>query len=140
MHTTACILSQTAYVISRCGLHRGDQFADSHTPALDICAAVYLAAEGHIPTAFHHDEDASIRIIKASPTAMAAIKALSDALDSDPCETKDATGLYVPDYIEHVSNWAATASPIAPKQPPTESEVIGRILRAANHALLTTAA
>jgi hypothetical protein len=135
MHTVACTLSQTAYVISRLGLHRGNQFADTDTPALDVCAAVYLAAESQLPPAFHTDEVASIHIIEASPAAMAAIKAISAVLDSDPCETQNEAGLWVADYIEHVSNWAATP-PIGEKTPPTDSEVIGRILRAANHATL----
>jgi hypothetical protein len=64
---------------------------------------------------------------------MAAIKAISDILDSAVCETPTSDGTYVPDYIEHVSNWTCHARHRR-DQPPTTSEVIGRILRAANHA------
>jgi hypothetical protein len=129
MHTVACTLGKTAYILNQVGIHRGDQFADRHTPALDVCAAVYLAAEGALPGIFHTDEITSIDLIERSQPAMDAIRALSAALDTEPCETNGR-----PDYIEHVSNWAATRAPFS-DAPPTTSEVIGRILRAAdNHA------
>jgi hypothetical protein len=131
MQTTAHTLERTAYILTMLGLHTGDQFAASDSDALDICAAVYMAAEGTCPPEFTTDEVASLAIIGASAPAMAAIRAISDALDSEACETEIEPGTRVPDYIEHVSNWAATASPIHPKRPPTVDEVIGRILRAA---------
>ena len=132
MQTTAETLVEAAHIITFCGLHTGEQFADTASDALDNCAAVYLAAEGTCPVEFSTDEDASIRIIEASAPAMAAIKAISEALDSEPCEDEITPGLYVANHLEHVSNWAATASPVPPKRRPTLDEVIGRILRAAN--------
>jgi hypothetical protein len=99
---------------------------------LDICAVAYIVAEGcQPPPEFFTNEVASLRLIECSSRAMAAIRAISDALDTDVCETEIEPGTRVPDYIEHVSNWAATASPVHPKRPPTVDEVIGRILRAA---------
>jgi hypothetical protein len=116
------------------GIHTGEQFAAFGTfgPLLDICAIAYMQAEGGtIPAEFYTDEVASLRLIESSAGAMAAIRALSDALDSEPCETEIAPGYTVPDYIEHVFNWTATA-PIGENTPPSTAEVIGRILRAAH--------
>ena len=135
MNNTRFVLQKMATVISTQGLHTGSQFA-VHGPMdkLDICAAAFIVAEDRpAPPEFFTDEIVSIAVIEASPRAMAAIRTISDVLDSDVCETEVEPGLYVPDYIEHVSNWAATA-PIGEKTPPTTAEVVGRILRAANHA------
>jgi hypothetical protein len=140
MNATGFVLQKMATVISTQGLHTGDQFAQ-HGPMdkLDICAVAYTVAENRpAPAEFFTDEVAALRLIEASPRAMAAIKAISDVLDSAPCETPTADGLYEPDHIEHVSNWAATP-PVGATKPPTVSEVIGRILRAANHAHTTAA-
>jgi hypothetical protein len=140
MHATPFVLQKMASVISAHGLHTGSQFA-AHTPmdTLDICAVAYIVAEHRTPPdVFFTDETASIQLIQASPRAMDAIKAISNVLDTPPCETRTADGLYEADYIEHVSNWAATP-PIGATTPPTTSEVIGRILRAANHATQTVA-
>ncbi|GGU62070.1 hypothetical protein [Streptomyces lavendofoliae] len=116
----------------RCsGLHTGPQFAaPGPRPCLDLCAAYYLVAEGGpVPLEFYSDETASIRLIECSAGAMQAIRSLSAALDTEPPVTTIAPGVDVPDYIEHVSHWAATPA-IGEQRPPTESEVIGRILRA----------
>ncbi|MFD5899082.1 hypothetical protein [Streptomyces sp. NPDC060366] len=131
MTSIADTLSRAAHLIDLLGLHTGDQFADSKSDALDVCAAIYFAAEGGFPPEFSTDEDASIRLIECSAPAMQAIRAISNALDSEPCVTEIVPGHEVPDHIEHVSNWAATA-PIGHTAPPTASEVIGRILRTAN--------
>jgi hypothetical protein len=145
MNGTDLILTETARIIGFRGLHTGDQFAANTgrraclDAPLDICAAVYLAATGNLPSEFFTDEVISLAIIGASAPAMAAIRAISDALDSEACETEIEPGTRVPDYIEHVSNWAATASPIHPKRPPTVDEVIGCILRAAQAADQRTA-
>ena len=143
MHNTAEVLQRMAEVISLHGVHTGDQFAvRTHNDRLtqhDICALAWVVAEGRIaPREFFTDEVTSLTIIGASAPAMAAIRAISDVLDSAVCETEVEPGTWVPDYIEHVSNWAATASPVEPKRPPTVDEVIGRILRAANHAAIQT--
>ncbi|MFD9004470.1 hypothetical protein ACFV0T_26515 [Streptomyces sp. NPDC059582] len=129
-------LTGVAFYADIHGIHTGNQFATAGPlgPCLDICAIAYMQAEGGtVPPEFYTDEDASLRLIESSPKAMAAIKAISDVLDTTVCETEVAPGYYVPDYIEHVSNWVATAPPVGPKRPPTVSEVIGRIRRAANH-------
>lgn len=132
LHATANPLHGAARLIHLRGLHRGDQFA--HLQRLDVCAAIYLAAEGGpMPPEFFTDEVASLRMIETSTTAMAAIRALSAALDSEPCETNGQ-----PDFIEHVANWAATP-PIGEPFPPSTAEVIGRILRAADAATLNAA-
>ncbi|MFF6866717.1 hypothetical protein [Streptomyces ardesiacus] len=129
MPSTRRVLRRMATVINTQGLHRGEQFAvHGPTDDLDICAIAYIVAEDQpAPDVFFTDEVASIDLIEASEPAMAAIRAISAALDSEPCETNG-----VPDYIEHVSNWAATP-PIGEDFPPSTSEVIGRILRAADN-------
>lgn len=125
--STAHVLEQAACLLHLNGLHTGDQFAvPGPRGALDICAAVYIAAEKRTPPQFHTDECTSLVIIESSEPAMAAIRAISASLDTEPCETDGQ-----PDYIEHVSNWAATPAPFH-TEPPSTSEVIGRILRAAN--------
>lgn len=133
MPDTARILEQAACLISLCGLHTGDQFAapNPHGP-LDACAAIYIAAEkpGATPAEFYTDEVTSLALIEASADAMQAIRALSDALDTEPPTTEIVPGMEVPDHIDHVSNWAATTPPFA-NRPPTETEVIGRLIRTA---------
>lgn len=128
MPSTRRILRKMATVINTDGLHTGEQFAQRGvTDRFDICALAYLVAEDRpAPDVFFTDEAACLDLIEASQPAMAAIKALSEALDTEACVTDG-----LPDYIEHVSNWAATPG-IGCTEPPTTSEVIGRILRAAN--------
>lgn len=133
MSNTAEILRTAAHFINRAGLNTGTQFIDPTTRSIDVAAAIYVAAEGIAPDEFHTDEATSLEIIAASAPAMTAIRALSDSLDTDPCVTVVAPGHEVPDYIEHVSNWAAT-KPVWGDRPPTTSEVIGALLRAAQTA------
>uniref|UniRef100_UPI0030E44FC4 DUF6197 family protein n=1 Tax=Streptomyces tubercidicus TaxID=47759 RepID=UPI0030E44FC4 len=136
MSETARILHQAARLIGTYGLHTGAQFAgpsDSfgslHAP-LDACAAIYIAAEGKGPSVFQHDEDASVRLIECSAPAMQAIRALSDALDTEPPYIQITDDHTVAEYVQHVSRWAS--SPVfSDEQPPSTSEVIGRILRTA---------
>ncbi|MFC9891499.1 DUF6197 family protein [Streptomyces pilosus] len=145
MNGTDLILRETARIIDFRGLHTGAQFAtnigrrSSLEAPLDVCAAVYAATTGHVPDVFYTDEVASLTLIESNEQAMAAIRAISAALDSEPCETEIEPGTRVPDYIEHVSNWAATRAPFA-SAPPSTSEVIGRILRAAQQLTAQTAA
>lgn len=138
MHGTAHDLQAMATFISRYGLHTGNQFAAPGPAApMDICAVAYIVTERCAPPPeFYTDEVASLNLIEASAPAMQAIRAISAALDSEPCETRIVPGHSVPDYIEHVSNWAATA-PIGEHFPPSTAEVIGRVLRAADHATQT---
>lgn len=135
MRATHHVLEDLAAFITCYGLHTGDQFAATGPHGynqLDICAIAYVVAEAaDVPVEFFTDELTSLAIIEASAPAMSAIRAISDVLDSSVCEDEIAPGMYVPNYIDHVSNWAAT-TPIGEKQPPTVDEVIGRILRAAN--------
>lgn len=136
MPSTASILRGTAQLLATRGLHIGTQFAAPNIGplpgGLDICAAVCVAAEGMVPDEFYADEVASLRLIECSAGAMQAIRAISAVLDTEPCETEIAPGHTVPDYIEHVSTWAMTP-PVFETRPPCLSEVIGRILRAADH-------
>jgi len=125
---TEYVLLDAAFLLDEYGLHTGPQFTDPTTGALDVCAAIYLAAEHHLPNEFGTDEDTSIRIIHASARTMAAIRAVSDSLDTEVCHTEIAPDVTVPDYLEHVANWAA---PIGDATPHTTSEVIGRLFRTA---------
>ena len=138
MPSTARILRKMATFINTSGLHTGDQFAAHGVmDRLDICAVAYIVAEDRTaPAEFFTDEKASLRLIEASAPAMQAIRAISAALDTEPCVTEIAPGYDVPDYIEHVSNWAATP-PVFSDRPPTELEVVGRLLNTA-HALHDT--
>lgn len=128
MPSTAEILRTAAHHVDRAGLNTGTQFVDPDTRAIDWVAAIYVAAEGTCPNEFHTDEAASLAIISASAPAMTAIRALSASLDTEPPVTNG-----VPDYIDHVCNWAAT-TPVFGDRPPTTSEVIGALLRAAQTA------
>lgn len=139
MPTTAMNLHVMAAYVSLHGIHVGDQFAAADN-RLDLCAIAYVVTEDlPVPAEFYTDEVASIRLIESSAPAMAAIRAISDALDTEVCETEIAPGMPVPDYIEHVSNWAATP-PVFATDPPSIDEVIGRILRAAQQATVQTPA
>ncbi|MFD8384284.1 hypothetical protein ACFV2X_38180 [Streptomyces sp. NPDC059679] len=137
MPSTAHILRETARILTRQGLHTGSQFAgpsvgfSSLDGPLDVCAAIYVAATGKGPAEFQRDELASIRLIECSAPAMQAIRAISDALDSEPSMDQLDRGVEVPNRIEHVSNWASTRA-VGEKTPPTADEVIGRILRTAD--------
>ena len=136
-------LQDMASVIAIDGLDRGEQFGQrGYIDRLDICALAYTTAEWigpcSIPNEFFTNELASIRLIECSAGAMAAIRAISEVLDTPVREEELAPGLYVPNYIEHVSNWVSTAAPFS-AEPPTTSEVIGRILRAAQQATPTAA-
>ncbi|MYW49636.1 hypothetical protein [Streptomyces sp. SID161] len=137
MQTTTETLIETAHIITTHGLHTGNQFAATDSDAIDICAAVYMAAEGTCPPEFSTDEDTSLAIISASAPAMAAIRALSDALESDVNDTEIAPGYTIPDHIEHVTQWVLRPG-IGCTEPPTVDEVIGRILRAANTLAIQT--
>lgn len=133
MHHTANDLKSMAHFVSCSGLHTGEQFAarDTHGyPQLDICAIAYWVIEQATPAAFFTDEGTSRDLIEASQRAMDCIRAISAAITNYQVpETGDR-----PDVIEHVSNWVATP-PIGATKPPSISEVVGCILRAANHAL-----
>lgn len=143
MRPVANTLHDMASVIAIDSLHRGEQFGEhGHIDRLDICALAYVTAEWigptRTPAEFFTDELASMRLIECSAGAMTAIRAISAALDTPVREEQLAPGLNVPNYIEHVSNWARTA-PVGETQPPTDNEVIGRILRAINTLAVQTA-
>jgi ornithine cyclodeaminase/alanine dehydrogenase-like protein (mu-crystallin family) len=133
MLSTAEILRRAADLIHRHGLHTGEQFMDHRTGALDVAAAIFVVAESGMSRQFIVDEAESLAIIGASAPAMAAIRTLSDSLPTQPSYTEIVAGHQVPEYIEHVSNWAAT-TPVWGTRPPTMSEVIGALLRAAQTA------
>jgi hypothetical protein len=133
MPDTAYTLCRAAHILNFLGLHTGEQFAATDSDALDVAAAIYFAAENSFPAEFSTDEATSLEIIAASAPAMLAIRALSDSLNTEACVTEIAPGHDVPDYIEHVCNWAAT-TPVFGTRPPSTSEVIGAILRAAQTA------
>ncbi|MFG2540605.1 hypothetical protein ACGFU4_35745 [Streptomyces sp. NPDC048511] len=137
MPSTAGTLRRAAYILNSLGMHTGKQFAAADSDALDVAAAIYFAAENTFPAEFATDETTSLAIIGASAPAVAAIRALSGSLITEPPYTEMAPGVEVPDYVEHVSHWAATAPTFSTK-PPTLSEVIGALHRAAQTADLAT--
>ncbi|MFB6665878.1 DUF6197 family protein [Streptomyces parvus] len=136
--TVAGTLRRAAHLINHLGLHTGEQFANRDTNAIDVAAAIYVAAEGTGPDEFYTDEVTSLEIIAASADTMAAIRALSAAIGTEPPVTEITPDHDVPDYIEHVCHWAMT-TPIFGTRPPATSEVIGTLLRAATAADSITA-
>lgn len=137
MPSTAEALRRAAHIISHLGLHTGEQFATPDSTALDVAAAIYFATENTFPAEFKTDEVTSLAIIGASAQTMAAIRALSGSLPTEPSYTEIVDGRQVPEYIEHVSNWAAT-TPVFGEHPPTTAEVISALHRAAQIAELAT--
>jgi hypothetical protein len=122
------LLRQTARLINYRGLQRGEQFIG---PAgeLDIAAAIYQAANPHdLPTVFLTDEAEALALIHACPQTMSAVRWLSQSLDTEPPVTDGR-----PDHVEHVCHWAMTP-PIGETSPPSEAQVVGRLLRAADEA------
>lgn len=143
MPTTAERLHLLAHAIDYYGLHQDDQFGRPGNgadilPALDISAFAYVVAEDldplHWPDVFYTDPSAAFDLIQSSQAAMDIIRAISAALDYDVNETDGK-----PDPIEHVSTWASTPG-IRQTQPPSISEVIGRIIRAADQTSAPTVA
>ncbi|MFJ2752754.1 hypothetical protein [Streptomyces sp. NPDC087297] len=124
---TAAHLRRAVDHLERHGLHTGHHFAASDG-SLDICAALYLGATHVLPDAFRTDDEAALALIKSSTWAMNAIRAVYDTLG--PTVTiPESDG---PDeVIDRVSHWAATA-PDRHSQPPTRTEVMGRLLRTAD--------
>ena len=137
MPSTARILRRATHILKHYKLHTGNQFATPDYSAVDIAAAVFFAAELHWPAEFTYDEAMSLEIIAASAPTMTAIRTLSDSLPTEPSYMEVVAGHEIPEYIEHVSNWAAT-TPVFGQHPPTTSEVIGALLRAARTTDLAT--
>ena len=131
--STGTILRTTREIVSYFGLHTGEQFADPATSRLDFVAAIYRAATDTTPNAFTTDENKSLLLIEANTHVMDAVRMVSSVLPTEPCTTEVAPGHDVPDYVEHVSNWASTV-PVFGDRPPTVSEVIGVLTRAADKA------
>jgi len=128
MPSTARSLRKMATVITNDGLHTGDQFGTRGViDRLDLCAIAYIVAEDcPAPAEFFTDEGASIALIEASQPAMELIRAISAHLDFSPPHINGT-----PQYIDHVSNWARTTG-IGETEPPTTTDVIGRLLRTAD--------
>lgn len=129
MPKTAETLRTSAHIVTYFGLWTGTQFASSDG-RLSITAAIYRAVTKATPNAFLDNEDAALALIGENPTVMNAVKFLSACLDTEPPVDK-ATRRY--DHIEHIERYAAEKPPHS-TTPPTEAEVIGRILRAAQTA------
>jgi hypothetical protein len=132
--TTGYLLRTAADLITTHGLWRGEQLAGPNGE-LDLSAAIHVAATGTVPQAFRDDEATALDLIANDPEVMAAIRHLSATIDHLGGVAPGPR----PDYVEHVSQWAMTPAP-RDTCPPTESEVIGRLLRAANQADEYTAA
>lgn len=130
MSETADILRYTGRIISERGLRTKRQFAGPDG-SLILVAAIYVATHGKQPDVFEFDEDLSITFIASSPDAMQAIRAFSDALDTEPPVTEIAPGHEVPDYIEHVSHWAESGTAFC-KRPPTTTRVMYQLNVAAD--------
>lgn len=130
--STGTILRTTREIVLYFGLWTGEQFA-SHDGRLDLSAAIYRAVTGSTPNCFLTDEDMALLLIESNPDVIDAIRMVSAVLPTPPCTTEIVPGHEVPDYVEHVSNWACT-TPVFADRAPTTSEVIGVLLRAADTA------
>lgn len=130
--STGTILRTTREIVRHFGLHTDEQFA-TNDGRLDLSAAVFRAVTGKTPNAFLTDEKYSLVLIEANPAVMAAIRIISLTLPTEACVTEIAPGYEVPDYVEHVSNWAATA-PVFGDRPPTVEEILDVLARAADNA------
>ncbi|MFJ1993026.1 DUF6197 family protein [Streptomyces asiaticus] len=137
--STGTILRTTRGIVSFRSLWTGEQFAApgyrfrSLEAPLDLSAAIYAATTGTVPDCFFTDEDMALLLIETNAPVMEAIRMVSAVLPTQPPTTEIAPGYEVPDYVEHVSNWAATA-PVFADQPPTTAEVIDVLERAADTA------
>jgi hypothetical protein len=129
MPTAATTLRTAAHLLNHFGLHTGEHFA-TNGGGLSVAAAIYRAATYSTPNTFLTDPAAAIALIHDNAPAMNAIRVLSAVLDTHPPTDIDTDE---PDHIEHISYWAATPA-IGETNPPTISEILGRILRAADAA------
>lgn len=129
MPSNARILRTMATVISTDGLHTGEQFAQrGATDRFDICALAYIVAEDRpAPDVFFTDQAASMALLETSEPAMNALRALSASITDYKVPDTDGQ----PDPVEHVFNWTATPG-IGQKTPPTITEIVGRLIRAAD--------
>lgn len=130
--STGLILRTAADILNYYGLHTGEQFA-TNTGSLDVCAAIYRAVTGSTPNCFLTDENDASTLIESNVDVFDAIKAVSAALPTEPSTTDVGPDRAMTDYVEHVSNWAATV-PVFGDHPTTLSEVIGVLTRAADKA------
>ncbi|MFG3336923.1 hypothetical protein ACGFZZ_33510 [Streptomyces tendae] len=126
MHTSAH-LRRAVELLEQHGLNTADRNFVAPDGSLDICAALYQAATCVLPEAFRADADAALDLIKASTWAMAAIRAVYESLGPEVTMPEDGPD----EVIDRVSYWAATA-PNRASQPPTRTEVMGRLLRTAD--------
>ncbi|MFC8008730.1 hypothetical protein [Streptomyces cinereoruber] len=138
MTTLTADLTAMADYVTAHGLHTGEQFIGHDTGDIDISALAYITAERCTPPhTFFDDEAASLRLIENSAPTMQLLHAISTVLDTEPCTTLNDDGIETPDYIEHVSNWAATPA-IGHTAPPTRAEIADRLRTAAANAARTT--
>ncbi|MEU9998059.1 hypothetical protein [Streptomyces sp. NPDC050848] len=126
MSETTRILRAAAHAATYHGLQTGAHFADS-TGRLDMVAAIYVGATGKTPHSFTNDNHTACLLIETNEPVMAAIRAVSAVLPTD-IPTDAETGLYC--HIEHLAYWQEDRQHTT-GQPPTHTEVVGVLLRAA---------
>ncbi|MFJ7990288.1 hypothetical protein [Streptomyces sp. NPDC096351] len=133
MSETSRILRTAARAATYHGLQAGPHFVDSHG-RLDLIAAIYIGATGKTPHSFATPNtptspfnNMATALIETNEPVMNAIRAVSDVLPTDK-PTDSVTGLYCP--IEHLWYWQ-TDRQHTTGQPPTDTEIVGLLLRAA---------
>lgn len=130
MPETARILRYTTRIISERGLRTRRNFVGP-TGDIALSAAIYLAAHGKELNVFRFDEDLSIGFIQCSAPAMQAIRAISNALGTEPPVTEITARHEVPDHIEHIEHWTAHGTTFD-KHAPTTARVMALLERTAD--------
>ncbi|MEU3399409.1 DUF6197 family protein [Streptomyces filamentosus] len=125
MNHTPQVLRDAASLINEHGLYTGEQFVGPDG-SYDLVAAIYQAGARILPGAFRTDAAAAIAFIKGCKRAMDAIRAFYTTLQAAYPEAHDDD-----EVIDTVSVWAEKGDWGPDQQPPTTSEIIGRLLRAA---------
>lgn len=120
------VLRAAARLINEHGLHTGTQFVGPDG-SYDLAAAIYHAGAMVLPDAFRTDAATALTLIKSCERAMDAIRAFYSTLQAAYPEVHSDD-----EVIDTVSVWAEKGDWGPEQQPPTTSEVIGRLLRLAD--------
>jgi hypothetical protein len=131
MSSTGTVLRTTRQILNYQGLisETYPHFAH-HDGRLHLAAAVFRAATGKTPNAFHDNFPQAVLLIQTNETVMDALRWISAVLPTEPPHDPD---LGSDDYLEHISTWLEEPDFFLQRRPNT-SDVIGVLERAAQAA------